>query len=79
MVTGKYLENTQEDEIEEGDDVFDGLQVEERKVGDYECPKFILLEEEEQRIARPWKKCVIVKMLGRRIIFKALETRLNSL
>lgn len=40
------------------------LKIEEHKFSDYECPKFILLEEEEKRIPVPWQKGVIVKMLG---------------
>lgn len=38
MVTGEFMKKMQEDEIEEGDEQYDGLWVEERKVGDYKCP-----------------------------------------
>lgn len=32
---------------------------------------------EEKRIVQPWKRGVIVKMLGRRISYKALENRIH--
>lgn len=34
---------------------------------------------EEKRIAKPWKHGVIIKMLGRRIWYKALESILYKL
>lgn len=61
VVTDESVKNMQEDETLEGEEVFDGLKIEERNIGEYECLEFILLEEEERRIAKPWKKCVIVK------------------
>ncbi|MCH95601.1 hypothetical protein A2U01_0016581, partial [Trifolium medium] len=33
----------------------------------------------EKRIYRPWRRGVIVKLLGRRIGYKALETRLKQM
>lgn len=45
----------QEDDIVEVDKDFNGLHMEERKVGDYECTKFILTEDKECRIVKPWK------------------------
>jgi hypothetical protein len=49
------------------------------RIGDYECPEFILSKFEEKRIYRPWRRGVIVKLLGRRIGYKALETRLKQM
>jgi len=39
----------------------------------------ILSESEEKRIQRPWSTSVIVKLLDRKIRFKALETRLKQI
>jgi hypothetical protein len=68
---------------EEGDDMedreFTGLSVVEGKVGSYECPKFILSAREEARIRKPWRQGLIVKLMGRNIGYKALETRLKQI
>lgn len=53
-----------------------GIQVVEGKKDGYDCPTLILSEQEEKRFRKPWKHGVIVKLLGRKIGFKALETRL---
>lgn len=55
------------------------IKIVEKKVGDYECPSFLLSNKERIRIQRPWKGGLIVKLLGRKIGFKALENRLNQL
>ncbi|KAK7244355.1 hypothetical protein RIF29_39176 [Crotalaria pallida] len=60
-------------------DSFKGITVVEKMSGHFQCPEFILDEEEKQRIRRPWRNGIIVKMLGRRIGFKALENRLKQL
>lgn len=54
----------------------EGMHVEEKMRGKYECPEIILSKNQEERICRPWKKGLIVKLLGRKIRYKALETRL---
>jgi hypothetical protein len=72
-------EEEEEDEDVEAEEEGEGIQVEERKVGDYDCPAFVLSKMEEKRIYRPWKRGVIVKLLGRRIGYKALETRLKQM
>lgn len=56
-----------------------GIEVVEKKHGVYDCPVLILTEKEEQRLQKPWKHGVIVKLLGRKIRFKALETRLRQM
>jgi hypothetical protein len=61
------------------DDEFSGLKVVEKKVGPYDCPEFILSEKEETRIQRPWRQGLIVKLMGRRIGYKALESRLKQI
>jgi hypothetical protein len=66
-----------EEEIDE--DEYAGLQVVEKKVGPYDCPEFILSEREESRIQKPWRQGLIVKLMGRRIGYKALETRLKQI
>jgi hypothetical protein len=71
-----------EDEGEEGeeeDGVEGGMKIEEHAIGEYECPEFIFSKLEEKRLYRPWKIGVIVKLLGRRIGYKALETRLKQM
>ncbi|KAK2359196.1 zinc ion binding / nucleic acid binding protein [Trifolium repens] len=68
-----------EAEENEEDDEFEGLKVVEKKVGEYDCPEFILSEREESRIQRPWRQGLIVKLMGRRIGYKALETRLKQI
>lgn len=45
----------------------------------YDCPTFILSTHEEKRIQRTWRRGVIVKLLGRIICYKALETRLRQM
>lgn len=65
------FENTCED--------ISGLTVMEQNHGKYACPAFCLSEQEEDRIQQPWKDGLIVKLLGRSIGYKALETRLNQL
>ncbi|XP_058764722.1 uncharacterized protein LOC131638194 [Vicia villosa] len=55
------------------------ITIEEEVIRGYECPKFIFSAEEEERMQRPWRRGVIVKLLGRRIGYKALENRLNQM
>jgi hypothetical protein len=71
------VEMDAEEEIDE--DEFASLQVVEKKVGPYDCPEFILSEREESRIQKPWRQGLIVKLMGRRIGYKALETRLKQI
>ncbi|XP_058727196.1 uncharacterized protein LOC131598631 [Vicia villosa] len=56
-----------------------GIMVEEKTIRGYECPSFIFSEAEEKRIQKRWRRGVIVKLLGRKIGYKALETRLNQM
>jgi hypothetical protein len=65
----------QRDEDEEED----VMKVEENTIGGYACPEFVFSKSEEKRIYRPWRRGVIVKLLGRRIGYKALETRLKQM
>lgn len=67
--------NTEQYDLEEKN--FRGLKIIEIKVEDYECQELITSDMEEQRITKPWKNEVIVKMLGRRIGYKVLEKILN--
>jgi hypothetical protein len=69
----------EEEEDEDGDGDMEGMKVEERVIGDYECPEFIFSKKEEKRLYRPWRRGVVVKLLGRRIGYKALETRLKQM
>ncbi|PNX86740.1 zinc ion binding nucleic acid binding protein [Trifolium pratense] len=69
-----------EEEEEDGEEE-DGerMKVEEHVIGEYECPDFIFSKLEEKRLYRPWRRGVIVKLLGRRIGYKALENRLKQM
>lgn len=66
-----------EGEKEEGGDC--GVIVKECLIGGYECPTFVLSKYEEKRIQRPRRRGVIIKLLGRKIGYKALETRLRQM
>ncbi|KAK2399216.1 zinc ion binding / nucleic acid binding protein [Trifolium repens] len=57
----------------------EGIRVEDQKIGNYDCPILVLSKSEEKRIYKPWKRGIIVKLLGRRIGYKALETRLKQM
>jgi hypothetical protein len=58
---------------------FSGMEVIEKKRAGHECPDFVLTKDEENRIHKPWRNGVIVKLLWRRIGYKALETRLKQM
>ncbi|XP_058726091.1 uncharacterized protein LOC131597407 [Vicia villosa] len=84
IITGRMDDDMEDDQVEDSnkETVEEGLgdiRVEEMIIGGYECPTFIFFAEEEQRIRRPWRRGVIVKLLGRRIGYKALENRLNQM
>lgn len=87
VVTGEHIEEcVLQSDQEPVEDIFwesrrnvKGLRIEEQKFGEHECPEIILSPEEETRILQPWKNGVIVKMLGRRIGYKALEAKLQQL
>ncbi|MCH94654.1 hypothetical protein A2U01_0015617, partial [Trifolium medium] len=73
---GRFQEDDDErEEEEEGEE----MKVEEHTIGEYACPEFVFSKTEEKRIYRPWRRGVIVKLLGRRIGYKALETRLKQM
>ncbi|MCH84794.1 hypothetical protein A2U01_0005630 [Trifolium medium] len=55
------------------------MEVVEKVRGGHACPEFVLTEEEESRLQMPWRKGIIVKLLGRRIGYKALENRLKQM
>lgn len=50
-----------------------------KKHGTYECPEIVIPLSVEERLCWPWKQGLIVKLLRRKISFKALENRLNKL
>jgi hypothetical protein len=78
-ITADESESETEEMERDGDEAGEGMKVEERTVGDFECPEFVFSKQEEKRIYRPWRRGVIVKLLGRRIGYKALETRLKQM
>jgi hypothetical protein len=72
-------EEEEEGEAEVDEEESERMKVEERTIDDYECPEFIFSKQEEKRLYRPWRRGVVVKLLGRRIGYKALETRLKQM
>ena len=40
------------------------------------CPNNIISIEEEERLNKSWKKTLIIKLLGKKISFRALESKL---
>ncbi|XP_058725763.1 uncharacterized protein LOC131597062 [Vicia villosa] len=85
IITGQGRKETLDDVVleEEGDGIMEDtagdIIIEEEWIGGYECPRFSFSAEEEERMQRPWRRGVIVKLLGRRIGYKALENRLNQM
>jgi hypothetical protein len=67
------------EEQQEDDTEFTGMEVVEKVRGGHACPEFVLTEAEENRLQMPWRKGIIVKLLGRRIGYKALENRLKQM
>lgn len=57
----------------------EGIQIKENKLGDYDYPEFVLSSLEEQRIVKPWERGVIIKILGIRVGYKALENILKHI
>lgn len=55
------------------------ISIVEKKRGMYDSPVLLLSEKEEKRIHKPWKKGTIVKLLGRKIGYKVLESRLKQI
>ena len=66
----KYLNDSKEesnDWIQMVDEVIDG---------NFICPILHLSKEEEARIRKPWRRCLIIKLLGRSLGFRFLEKKL---
>jgi hypothetical protein len=55
------------------------MEVVEKVRGGHACPEFVLTEAEESRLQMPWRKGIIVKLLGRKIGYKALENILKQM
>ncbi|CAK8571972.1 unnamed protein product [Lathyrus sativus] len=86
MVMGNNKNIVMEDAENDGEEEkeltilnLENMKVEEHAEENYACPKFIFPKHEEIRIHRPWWKGVIAKLLDRRIIYKAMEIRLNQM
>lgn len=55
----------------------EGMIMEENKVGDYECSVSLVFETKYNRTHMPWMRGVIIKLLGKWIRYKVIETRLK--
>lgn len=58
---------------------FSGFNIIEEMDGERLCPAIVISEFEEQRLRKPWRKTLIIKLLGRKIGFKALESKISQL
>lgn len=85
MVIGQSGNKDEEDEYQEDDvdkedvEEGEGMKEEECRIGQYDCSTFVFYIFEERQIHHPLRKSVIVKLLGRKIGPKALETRLKQM
>ena len=75
-ILGQRLENLDEDLISE-DKEDEGSNEDEEM--DRDCPTIRLLKEENVRIRLPWKKTLIIKLLGRSIGYNLLLKKINDL
>ena len=73
---GQRLENLDEDLIFE-DEEDEGSDEDEDM--DQDCPTIRLSKEEKVRIRLPWKKTLIIKLLGRSIGYNLLLWKINEL
>ena len=73
---GQRLENLDEDLIFEDEDDEGSDEDEEM---DRDCPTIRLSKEEKVRIRLPWKKTLIIKLLGRSIGYNLLLWKINEL
>ncbi|WJX44958.1 hypothetical protein P8452_31879 [Trifolium repens] len=82
-VDGEMASDSSEDEGDDMEDENDILKkditIEEELIAGYACPKFILSSRVEKRIRKPWRRGLIVKLVGRKVGYKALETRLKQM
>ena len=64
---------------DEGEVNYSGFQIVEERNGARDCPIFILFKEDEARICKPWRKSIIIKLLGRKIKYKGLKPKLHKM
>ncbi|MCH85434.1 cysteine proteinase [Trifolium medium] len=63
LIISFYSSEAEEIEGEEEEEDA-GMKVEENNIGEYACPEFVFSKLEKKRIYRPWRRGVIVKLLG---------------
>ena len=61
--------------MDESDYDLSSFEVEEDWDGRRACPEIIISKSEEERLNKPWRKIVIINLWGRKIGFKALESK----
>ena len=66
-------------ESEVGEEDFNGFNIIEEFDKERPCPTFRVSPEEEKHTSRPWRKSLLIKLLGWKIGFKALEMKLFQL
>ncbi|XP_056685894.1 uncharacterized protein [Spinacia oleracea] len=64
--------------FEDEDDLSDDDEQPENHVEDPKCPMILLSKEEKQRIRRPWKHALIIKMFDSKIGYMSLMKRLKK-
>ena len=65
--------------VEEADEDFNGFEVEKAQDGPRACSNFIVSNKEEEILNKLWRKTLVIKLLGRKISFRALELKLYQL
>ena len=65
-------------EGEEEEDL-SGFEIEKAWDGLRVCPNIRIFFEEEARLNKPWRKTLIIKVLGRKIGFRVLELKFYQL
>lgn len=77
MVAAQHVSH-QPSELEEEEDFSDDDELPEEMVEDPRCPAILLTKEEKQRMRRPWKHALIIKMFDAKIGYMSLMKRLKK-
>ncbi|XVF38113.1 hypothetical protein REPUB_Repub20aG0070400 [Reevesia pubescens] len=72
--TCSYWEDNEEDSIHFEDVISD----DEMDGNDDQCPKVVFSKEEKERLRKPWRKTLIVKLLSKVLGFQTLNARIKN-